>query len=206
MEGIIYKMKNIVMGIFIITTACSAPDEGLIDNQIIDEAATCEVTETKLTTPTLSDEQIGQVALALSSSSTLKWWRYAGDVVELQDALDCGLRRWAESTCMPIDISYYPNHWMRQDTAANMNGFSGIASTTDGWATSRIKLEDAMAAEKRCQVAVHEIGHVLRKSGSHPCATNTMCNSSTSVANSRISQADLDLVCAKYACECQIPE
>lgn len=199
-------MKNTIV-IAVLITACSTTVESSINDEYqfdSNDITTCEAIETNELA--LIDEEIGQVKQALSSSSTLKWWRYAGDVVELQDALDCGLRRWAEATCMLIDISYYPNHWMRQDTAANMNGYSGFASTTDGWTTSRIKLEDAMGAEKRCQVAVHEIGHVLRKSGTHPCGTNTMCNSATSVANSKISQHDLDLVCSKYDCECQIPE
>jgi hypothetical protein len=199
-------MRAYLLNLTLILAACSPefePDPQ--SSEVNDEVALCESVEEN-NSISLNESDIGQIAQALSSPSTLKWWRYAGDVVELQDALDCGLQRWAEATCMSIDISYYPNHWMRQDTAANMNGFSGFASTTDGWATSRIKLEDSMEAEKRCQVAVHEIGHVLRKSGTHPCGTNTMCNSSTSVANSKISQPDLNLVCAKYECLCQIPE
>jgi hypothetical protein len=139
----------------------------------------------------------------------LKWWRYSGNPYDLQDAMDCALNRWIAVTGLNIDLSYSPNHWIRHDSAANMGGKSGFAWTSDGWATSRIKLDVAMDADHDCQVLVHELGHVLRKSGGHPGPDGSMSHPVTRVGSSprsKILQQDLDEVCNVRVCSWQIPE
>jgi hypothetical protein len=135
----------------------------------------------------------------------LTFWRYAGDPVVLQAALDCAIPRWRAATCLPIDVSYYAAHWVRTDIQANMNGLSGLA-WGNNWSNIRIKFSTSLTPEAACQVLVHEIGHVLRRNYGHPCAPFTMCHPSTSTLQSVISEHDLSLVCAAQPCACFNPE
>lgn len=136
----------------------------------------------------------------------LTFWRYAGDPVVLQAALDCAIPRWRAATCLPIDVSYYAAHWVRTDLQANMpNGLSGLA-WGNNWSNIRIKFSMSLTPEAACQVLVHEIGHVLRRNYGHPCPPFTMCHPATSTVQSVISEADLNLVCAAQPCACFQPE
>jgi hypothetical protein len=148
--------------------------------------------------------------LKASLPGSLVWWRYASEPHSMQDAMDCALERWYLATGLPIDISYQPQHWVRQDTAAGMNGKSGYAWTTDGWTTSRIKVDVALNDDAACQVLVHELGHVLRKSGGHPGPDGSMSHPVTrvtSIPRSKITQLDIDLVCDQRSpCLVSVPE
>jgi hypothetical protein len=201
----VYKLSALVL----LLSACSSeagelfpalPDAGSVTASSDEDGLTCDV----------HDETPSDFAVEKSNApGTLHWWRYAGDPADLQAAMDCALNRWIAATGLGIDISYVPNHWVRHDTTANMNGKSGYAWTSDGWATSRIKLDVALDADHDCQVLVHELGHVLRKSGGHPGPDGSMCHPVTRVNSSprsKILQADLDEVCAVRACSWQIPE
>lgn len=145
---------------------------------------------------------------AWAQAQPLTFWRYAGDPVVLQTALDCALTRWRAATCLPIDVSYYAAHWVRTDLPENMNGKSGLA-WGNNWSNIRIKFSASLSPFGACQVLVHEVGHVLRRNYGHPCPDGSMCFPVTHVMSappSRITEADLTLVCGAQPCACFNPE
>lgn len=152
---------------------------------------------------------VGLIASTVSAEQPLTFWRYAGDPIQLQSAMDCALTRWHAATCLPVDVSYYAAHWVRQDVPAGMGYFSGYTWGTS-WSQQRIKLSSALTTDDaRCQVLVHEIGHLLRRDYGHSTEDGSMSFGVTHVVaspRSRITVADLTDVCSKQPCTCFNPE
>lgn len=148
--------------------------------------------------------QIGQTAEALGASEPLTWFRYGGDVVELQAALDCALPRWQAATCLPIDISYFPSHWVRMGIASEMAP-GHVANSWGPWATAKTRVLEGMGPDWTCQTLVHEMSHILRRSNSHIGADGGISYEVIHLT-SKITAADLDAVCAVKACGCYVPE
>jgi dihydroxyacid dehydratase/phosphogluconate dehydratase len=82
--------------------------------------------------------------------------------MELQLATECALDRISAATCLPVDVSLSPAHWVRQKSPEEMNG--RIGWTTGNWDNTQIALKTSMSDETNCNVLIHEIGqHVLRR-------------------------------------------
>lgn len=154
-------------------------------------------------------------ALLISSPALadqpLTFWRYAGgDQMALQRALDCAISRWRAATCLPIDVSYDAAHWVRFAPDDQMGTNVGQTTAIDGWNSQRIKLRASIAVnpDQTCQMLVHEMSHVLRRSYYHSDEDGSMSYAVTHVFSSwsTITVGDLDAVCAKQPCGCFIPE
>ncbi len=149
------------------------------------------------------------VATAQIAQQPLTFWRYAGDKVQLQAALDCAIGRLRAATCIPgLDVSYDAAHWVRQDLPENMPGATGI--TSGGFNSTRIKLASDIATDdKRCQILIHEIVHVIRRDYGHPGPLGSMSypvTNTTAIPRSRITPEDIGFICAKQNCQCFNPE
>lgn len=144
------------------------------------------------------------VASAQAPEPPLTFWVYGGSSrYQLLPYLERALNRWRSATCLPLDVSLDASNVVRWDSDF---GASGKAWTHDGWRTVKIKIDALMAEENRESVLIHEIGHLLRRSGHHPCDRFTMCYPSTSTKYSRISEQDLAAVCSVHPCGCFNPE
>lgn len=157
------------------------------------------------------------LALALLAGSasaqqplTFSW--YACDPHQIADALVCATERWRDATGLPIEIAYYgAAHWVRQDAPANLPpGAQAVTwGSATGWNEQRIKLATSLLDDfARCQILVHEMGHVLRRNYGHSTEDGSMSWPITHVYSSQsgITAGDLALVCAKQPCLWQIPE
>ncbi len=137
----------------------------------------------------------------------LTFWWYAGDPAWLQPIIECALPRIRAATCLPLDVSFDAAHWIRQDTPANMGQYGGLTSGT--WTSARIKLRNTLSEDARCPVLIHEIFHVLRRSDGHSTEDGSLSYTVTHIVAepvSHITQGDLDLICARWPCGCQVPE
>lgn len=146
-------------------------------------------------------------------SQPLTFFRYAGDQVVLQKALDCAIGRWRAATCLPIDLSYAPAHWVRQDDvdniATNVPGEHTGQTWGSSWNAQKIKLANTLTEDASCQVLVHEIEHLISRSYNHSAVDGSMSFPVTHVIaqpRSRIMEVDLGRVCAKQPCGCFNPE
>jgi len=141
-----------------------------------------------------------------SAPQSLTFFRYAGDAHELQDALDCAIARWRQATCLPIDISYAAAHLVRLKPADQMNG---KAANTGGasWNAARITIADtfAQSPEWMCSLLMHEMRHVLARDNGHPGQLGSFSYPTTGTG-SKITTDDLESVCEKQTCGCQVPE
>lgn len=164
--------------------------------------------------PTFAEPVYGPSALAgedsevsgdveKSTGQPLTWWRYTGDRLELQDALDCALARLRAATCLDLDVSYSAAHWVRQDSQAGMPTPSHLGYTWGSWNAARTKLRDDLSAPTACDVMVHEASHILRRSNGH---VGTGASANPLPAAPLIDVPTLDAVCALQACTCYVPE
>ncbi len=136
---------------------------------------------------------------------TFWWYATAEEKQEpLRAELECALVRWRQATCLDTDVSFDAHHWVR------IVPLAGLAGQVNGsWDSTRVKLDDDLLQDAWCQVLVHEIGHVLRRTNAHPGPDGSMSYPTTHVYSppiSRIMQADIDLVCAVQDCGCSVPE
>lgn len=139
---------------------------------------------------------------------TFWWWASAHHENEVRDALDCALLRWRDATCIAgLDVSYDAAHWVRSVPPDQLGGRAGWTTGTS-WNSTRIKLLESMPPDDMCQVLTHEIGaHVLRRANTHLAGPDdAMIYNPTSMPRGHITQEDIDAVCSKQDCGCQIPE
>lgn len=130
----------------------------------------------------------------------LTWFRYGNDPHGLQDALDCAIGRIRAATCLPLDVSYSAAHWVRFDDAANMPDKLGY-TWGPTWSAVKTKVRAGMTSERTCNVLVHEISHVLRRSNGHVgAAVSSDPYPGDSVA--LIDAATLDAICEVQNCGC----
>lgn len=130
-----------------------------------------------------------------------------GEMSEMWGVMNCALTRVRRATCLDADLTLNTiEHRIRWAPDEEMpNGSSGYISGSN-WDQQRIRLRWSMPETHRCPVLTHEIIHALRKSYSHPCPEFSMSYPVTSASQSKITQCDLDIICAKYDCGCQVPE
>lgn len=153
---------------------------------------------------------LASVAWAQTPQQPLTFWRYGmPDQMALQQAMDCAIGRWRVATCLPIDVSYSPAHWIRfalpQDLPANANANSSGAT----WNSIRIKLSTSLDEHELCPMLVHEMGHVLRRNMGHTDEDGSMGFAVTHINTepvSKITAGDLVKVCTQQPCGCMVPE
>jgi hypothetical protein len=151
-----------------------------------------------------ADSEVSDEVEKTTSAQPLTWWRYAGDRLELQDALDCALARFRAATCLPLDVSYDAAHWVRQDTQAGMPTPSHLGYTWGSWNAARTKLRDDLSPQMACDVMAHEASHILRRSNGH---VGTSASANPLPASPVLIDAPtLDAVCALQPCTCYVPE
>lgn len=145
----------------------------------------------------------------------LTWWRWTGDQQVLQAALDCALPRWRAATCLPIDVSYYPSHWVRQWSAQKFtdSGFEGHVEHSWGiWPTAQTAVLEGMSNAGTCVTLMHSISHILRRSNSHLGGMNAISYAlirlepTVNGPASHITDEDIDAVCAVQNCQCHVAE
>lgn len=128
---------------------------------------------------------------------------------ELWRGLEIALTRWRNATCLPLDLSLEGSvqvKWQHADEMPNSYlGFANSPWMAGGYIWMSVDFnEDAVVPG-----LIHEIGHHLRKSGSHPGPDGSMSFPTLHVNTppiSKITQYDITAVCAKHTCGCQNPE
>lgn len=145
----------------------------------------------------------------------LTWWRWTGDQQVLQATLDCALPRWRAATCLPIDVSYYPSHWVRQWSAQKFtdSGFEGhVEHSWGSWSTAQTAVLEDMSTAGTCVTFMHSLSHILRKSNSHIGEMGGISYAAIRLEPtingpaSHITDADIDAVCAVQNCQCHVAE
>lgn len=122
---------------------------------------------------------------------------------EKLNMIDCAVMRWRVATGLPLEVSIQPAHYVKWSSPGE--DYSG--RTWGPFATAKINVNpDVVGDAAQCQNMTHEIGHILRRDYGHLCPRLSLSFPSTSVANSRITQCDIDAVCAVQDCQWETPE
>lgn len=139
----------------------------------------------------------------------LTFWRYGmPDQWKLQQAMDCAIARWRAATCLPIDVSYSPAHWIRFATSDDLPSNATAVTSGSSWNSMRIKMLNTLSDTAMCPMLTHEMGHILRRNSGHSSEDGSMSYPTVHVVSStsKITEGDLDLVCNAQPCGCFNPE
>lgn len=143
----------------------------------------------------------------------LGFWIYGSSVSgdktrgDLLVALECAVERWRAATCLDINVDMTGPGFVRWRHADELA--PNVAQTLTPYSASRIQISDGKPLDFTCPVLIHEMGHVLRRSPSHPGPDGSMSFPMTRVTSSpvsRITADDLNAVCAVQPCGCFVPE
>lgn len=152
---------------------------------------------------------VAWMLISTSAEAAPAWGRYAGDhgrpTGELWAGLECALKRWRAATGMALDVSLAAAHFVRWKYPEDLP--SGASARTEGpFDATRVYVSATIPAHHLCSVLVHEIGHALRRSYGHSLEDGSMSYHVTYASTSRITAADLTLVCAQQVCAWQTEE
>lgn len=189
---------------FILSTACADQFDNSLDspNEITVDVSGDRLEENNII-GTSEQDLIGNTA---TNPNHLTFWWYAGDPTVLRPAIECALERIRVATCLPVDVSFDAYHWVRQRTPADLAPFA--AHSNGSFDESRMSISTNYTGFGACQLLIHEMFHTLRRSNSHPCPSHAMSYPTVNIGEpvSTITQCDLDYICAKQSCGCQVPE
>lgn len=121
-----------------------------------------------------------------------------------QAALDCALPRWRAATGLPIDVSYYPSHYVGLYPVDKLPA-GHVGHSWGSWPTAQTMILESMSDEWVCQAFVHEMSHLLRRTNDH-VGTDGSISYATIHLWSRIDAQDIAAVCAVQNCTCSNPE
>lgn len=190
-------MNKLVPVLFLALSACgSQMDDGYVEEIDMSNDVNTEIGE-------LSEAYIRTVQ---ANPQPLTYWWYSTTSAfrdRTRAAIECAVSRWSLASGLPVDISFDAHHWIRMVTAEGL-GHSG-GEISGGWSSVRIKITEDMLDQTTCNALIHEIGHQLRLSNSHPCPQGSESYVSVN-SSSLITQCDLDQVCAVRACVDPQPE
>lgn len=202
MKGIV-SVKHLLLIALLLFACTRTPTAHLCDSHdFLDETSPAPV------------EGLGTAQLALETPNPIAFRRNGGSGLHgrgaLFEALECATSRLRVAVCIDIDITINPySHMVRWENASEMpNGSAGHLSGSSSWLNQRILISDGLPPNAWCNVVTHEMVHVLRRSNAHPGPQYGMSYPVTysATATSVILQEDINLICAKQTCGCQIPE
>lgn len=144
----------------------------------------------------------------------LGFWIYGSSVSndktrgDLLVALECAVERWRAATCLDVNVDLTGPNFVRWRHAEEMPE-GRVAQALSPWSAARIHMSDGKPVEHTCNYLVHELGHVLRRSGTHSGEDGSMSyyyTRTTSSPVSKITALDLSAVCAVQPCGCFVQE
>lgn len=185
------------------------------DPVVYDGDTLCDTAEdTELDLSDTIDGEIGQARQALATYP-LGFYRYATSGGrtrgELFEMMECAIVRIRAATgLMHLDFDMEGPNYIRWQLASELAPSNALAISP--WSAARIQMSDSTSydAEGICTTLVHEIFHVLRRSGSHPGPDGSLSYPVThliSEPHSKITAWDINAVCAVQAgCTLNVPE